>query len=112
MITSTAHEAYGAFRLPVPPESGYMPGVLVKNEPFVALAEELELRRQACANLNDIQWETLEQAVQKSQFGRKIAFQSDRSGNFDIYVININGGNLERITTHPAYDGEPAWSLH
>lgn len=33
---ATADEACGAFRLPVPPESGYMPGVLVKNEPFVA----------------------------------------------------------------------------
>ncbi len=39
---ATAQEAYGAFRLPVPPESGYMPGVLVKSEPFVAPADELE----------------------------------------------------------------------
>jgi hypothetical protein len=33
---ATPHEAYGAFRLPVPPESGYLPGVEVRNEPFVA----------------------------------------------------------------------------
>ncbi|MDP9310389.1 MAG: DUF87 domain-containing protein [Chloroflexota bacterium] len=50
---ATAEEASGAFRLPVPPESGYMPGVLVKSEPFVAPADELELRQQARANLND-----------------------------------------------------------
>ncbi|MCL4299588.1 MAG: DUF87 domain-containing protein [Anaerolineae bacterium] len=50
---ASAQEAYGAFRLPVPPESGYVPGVLVKEEPFVASADELELRRQARANLND-----------------------------------------------------------
>lgn len=50
---ASAQEAYGAFRLPVPPESGYMPGVLVKQEPFVAPADELELRRQAQANLDD-----------------------------------------------------------
>lgn len=50
---ATAQEAYGAFRLPVPPEGGYMPGVLVKSEPFVAPADELELRRQARANLDD-----------------------------------------------------------
>lgn len=52
-----AREASGAFRLPVPPESGYIPGVLVKNEPFVAPADELELRRQARANLDDVQEE-------------------------------------------------------
>jgi hypothetical protein len=33
---ATAQEVYGAFRLPVPPESGYMPGILVKDEPFTA----------------------------------------------------------------------------
>ena len=35
-------EASGAFRLPVPPESGYMPGILVRNEPFVAPSDYLE----------------------------------------------------------------------
>lgn len=38
---ATAREAYGAFRLPVPPESSYVPGVLVKSEPFVAPADAL-----------------------------------------------------------------------
>lgn len=55
---ATAEEAYGAFRLPVPPESGYMPGVLVKSEPFVAPADELELRDRSRANLNDAQAES------------------------------------------------------
>ncbi len=31
----TAYEAAGAFRLPIPPESGYMPGIMVRDEPFV-----------------------------------------------------------------------------
>lgn len=47
---ATAQEVYGAFRLPVPPESGYMAGVLIKSEPFVAPADELELRRRVQAN--------------------------------------------------------------
>ena len=51
MVTPT--EAYGAFRLPVAPESGYLPGVWVKNEPFVAFAEELETQYNARANQND-----------------------------------------------------------
>ena len=62
---ATAREAYGAFRLPVPPESGYMPGILVKDEPFIALADELELQRQARANLNDAEKETMQQAQEK-----------------------------------------------
>lgn len=39
---ATAQEAFGAFRLPIPPESGYIPGVLIKNEPFVSPADEIE----------------------------------------------------------------------
>jgi hypothetical protein len=35
----TAWEAVGAFRLPVPPESGHMPGINVRDEPFVMPAE-------------------------------------------------------------------------
>jgi hypothetical protein len=35
----TAYEASGAFRLPIPPESGYMPGIIVKDEPFVIPSE-------------------------------------------------------------------------
>ena len=65
---ATAQEAYGAFRLPVPPESGYMPGVLVKDEPFVAPADELELRRQGRANLDD----PLERSAEREQ-EKKIA---------------------------------------
>jgi hypothetical protein len=62
---ATAEEAYGAFRLPVPPESGYMPGVLVKDEPFVAPADELEMREEARANLNDVQTASRQNAVQR-----------------------------------------------
>lgn len=49
---ATAQEAYGAFRLPIPPESGYLPGVLVRNEPFISPIDELELREQSRANMN------------------------------------------------------------
>ncbi len=62
---ATAEEAYGAFRLPVPPESGFMPGILVKNEPFVAPADELELRDHARANQNDEMLESRQFAAQK-----------------------------------------------
>lgn len=42
-ILVSGYEAAGAFRLPIPPESGYMPGIPVRDEPFVqpqGLAQE------------------------------------------------------------------------
>ncbi len=40
----------------------------------------------------------------------KIAFASDRAGNFDIYVMNPDGGGLVRLTNDPAEDVQPTWS--
>ena len=47
----------------------------------------------------------------------RIAFQSERDGNYEIYVMDIgdalqgtDGGNLVRLTDHPAGDYAPAWS--
>jgi Tol biopolymer transport system component len=31
-------------------------------------------------------------------------------GNWDIYVINVDGSGLKRLTTNPARDGLPTWS--
>lgn len=62
---ATAQEAYGAFRLPIPPESGYLPGVLVRNEPFISPIDELELREQSRANKNDYSSELCEDRKEK-----------------------------------------------
>lgn len=43
----------------------------------------------------------------KSQW---ISFASNRTGNFDIYVVDTNGENLRNLTNHPARDLEPTWS--
>jgi dipeptidyl aminopeptidase/acylaminoacyl peptidase len=42
--------------------------------------------------------------------GDRVAFMSRRNGNWDIYVVDIDGENLQQITTDPAQDGLPAWS--
>jgi Tol biopolymer transport system component len=42
--------------------------------------------------------------------GKKIAFDSYRKGNFDIYVMNANGTGRKRLTNSPALDSNPAWS--
>ncbi len=40
----------------------------------------------------------------------KIAFASNRDGNFEIYVMNPDGSNQTRLTNNPARDNEPTWS--
>jgi Tol biopolymer transport system component len=40
----------------------------------------------------------------------KIAFQSDRDGNWEIYVMNADGSGQTRLTFNAAADTEPAWS--
>jgi WD40-like Beta Propeller Repeat len=41
---------------------------------------------------------------------RRIAFQSNRDGNWEIYVMNADGGGVRRLTDDDAEDGEPSWS--
>ena len=45
-----------------------------------------------------------------SNLHAKIAFDSNRSGNHQIYTMDSNGGNIKRITHHEGRDLEPAWS--
>ncbi len=42
--------------------------------------------------------------------GNRIAFATDRDGNFEIYLMNADGTGQTRLTSHPAADRNPAWS--
>jgi Tol biopolymer transport system component len=50
--------------------------------------------------------------------GRQVAFMSQRDGNWEVYVADLEasaaaiatGANLQRLTRDPANDGLPAWS--
>ena len=42
--------------------------------------------------------------------GRQIAFTSNRDGNNEIYVMNVNGSSLVNLTNNPASDQHPSWS--
>ncbi len=46
-----------------------------------------------------------------SRDGSKIAFSSDRDGNWEMYVMNANGSGAIRLTNTPtAVEGHPTWS--
>ena len=42
-------------------------------------------------------------------YGARIAFTSNRDGNFDVYVMNTDGSDVARLTGHPERDDYPAW---
>ena len=39
----------------------------------------------------------------------RIAFSSDRNGNWDIYVMDTDGKNPRNLTNHPDDDTAPTW---
>lgn len=42
--------------------------------------------------------------------GKKVAFSSDRSGRPMVYVMDIDGKNVKRLTFEGKYNASPAWS--
>jgi hypothetical protein len=53
-------------------------------------------------------------AVQATTIARaqawRIAFHSDRDGNWEIYVMNADGSGVTRLTNNPAVDWNASWS--
>ncbi len=42
--------------------------------------------------------------------GKRIAFATNRDGNFEVYVADADGQNPLNITNHPSNDAAPSWS--
>ncbi|MGD2205617.1 MAG: protein kinase, partial [Anaerolineae bacterium] len=42
--------------------------------------------------------------------GQRVTFMSQRDGNWEVYVVNLDGSGLRRLTQNPASDGLPTWS--
>jgi len=42
--------------------------------------------------------------------GNRIAFESYRAGNFDVYTMDADGSNMVQLTTDLGTDMQPAWS--
>ena len=45
-----------------------------------------------------------------SPSGDRIAFTSDRDGDYEIYVMNSDGTNLTKVTENSDDDSDPTWS--
>ena len=41
--------------------------------------------------------------------GRRVAFKSNRSGSYNLYVMNADGSNVVRLTDHSLNDHDPTW---
>ncbi|PLX42448.1 MAG: hypothetical protein C0609_09435 [Deltaproteobacteria bacterium] len=45
-----------------------------------------------------------------SSDGKRIVFGSKRGGDFNVYTMDIDGGNVKKLTDTYGYDGGPWWS--
>ncbi|MBU0492211.1 MAG: DPP IV N-terminal domain-containing protein, partial [Chloroflexi bacterium] len=50
-----------------------------------------------------------DQAPAWSPDGTRMAFTSDRDGNWEIYTMNTDGSQLQRLTNNEAEDIDPTW---
>jgi TolB protein len=42
--------------------------------------------------------------------GKKVAFQSNRTGDWEIFVMNLDGSDIRQLTHSSGFDGGPIWS--
>lgn len=54
------------------------------------------------------EWDDLEPAV--SPDGTRLAFRSNRDGQWDLYLINLENLSLTRLTDTVSIEAQPAWS--
>ena len=43
-------------------------------------------------------------------YGQRMAFMTSRDGNWEVYVVNLDGSGLKRLTNDGSRDGLPTWS--
>jgi TolB protein len=53
-------------------------------------------------------WDDRDPAL--SPQGKELAFSSRRGGNWDLYLLDINTGEVRRLTATLGHEGQPSWS--
>ncbi|MBX3046639.1 MAG: PD40 domain-containing protein [Anaerolineales bacterium] len=82
--------------------------VLSLNEYGYARLFSHQLTGQAFTRLTYGQWDDVSPAF--SQHGGLVAFASNRSGHWDLYVLELATGLTSQLTSDNAYEGSPSWS--
>ena len=49
-----------------------------------------------------------EKAATEATTKSKIAFTSNRDGNYEVYIMNVDGSEQVRLTNNPAFDMAPS----
>lgn len=70
---------------------------------FAYIPNQMPLTR-----LTGDKWDDITPAI--SPDGKRIAFASNRSGNWDLYLFDASSGEVTRLTNTPEYEGAPTWS--
>jgi TolB protein len=53
-------------------------------------------------------WDDITPAA--SPDGKSLSFASNRDGAWDLYIMELASGELQKVTDTPEYDGAPSWS--
>ena len=70
---------------------------------FFYIPQQLPLTR-----LTYGEWDDTNPAL--SPDGTQVAFASNRSGVWDLYVLTLDSGEITRVTDSPEYESAPSWS--
>src|SRR4030095_14672906 len=70
---------------------------------FAYIPEKMPLTRLTSGDWDDV-------APAPSLDGKRIAFASNRNGFWDLYLLDLTGGDLMQLTDTPRYEGAPTWS--
>ena len=81
-----------------------------KADIYVMNADGTHVQQLTTDPANDIWPEWSPAASGGDTGGSQIAFPSRRDGNFEIYVMDADGSNPQRLTDTPAVEDFPAWS--
>ena len=52
-----------------------------------------------------------EESFEFSRDSKRLAFISDKGGDFEIYTIDVDGSHIKKLTDNNIYDVGPIWSL-
>jgi dipeptidyl aminopeptidase/acylaminoacyl peptidase len=90
------------------PDGEWIAFASVRDSPYW----ELYIMRADGSDVRRVTWwqDASDVAPAWSPDGKWLAFASRRDGNWEIYVVDRDGGNLVRLTVDPADDTNPTWS--